>query len=435
MPILLFLLALVLTACCDSDDKLTPQQRSRTVLVYQAAQNSLGYSNYHRQDSIEMMAGLKHLHEGETLLLFIDDERPPRLYALERGYKQPRLLQRWDEDFNSAAPHTLTLALNYMRQHFPSDSYGLVLWSHATGWLPSGKSVEQAERNPEPAAPITSPTPKSFGVDVGKNGNMAKDMAALGAHPDEMSIPDLASAIQASGIHPRYILFDCCLMQTIEAAYDLRHATDYIAASPIAIDANGANYTDLLEGGGLFSDDITLLGSSYVKVYQEQFRTPSTSDDYGVVFSILRTDRLDHLAATFRDVVQRTTPHSLASDGYWDMTSTQAYAPYTWRYFYRPEWYDMADALRRHLPEADYALVRQAIDEATVYKATTPTFWAGPSYWDYIAVDADHYSGISMFIPQQRYALNGKASIHGDLNAAFRRTAWYRDTQLEKLGW
>ena len=50
-------MSLVLAACRDKDDGPIPKKEGRrTVLIYQSAQNSLGYDSMHRRDSIELVA-------------------------------------------------------------------------------------------------------------------------------------------------------------------------------------------------------------------------------------------------------------------------------------------------------------------------------------------------------------------------------------------
>ena len=118
----------------------------KTVLVYMAAQNSLGAKGFAREDSTEMAEGMKYLHDKERVLMLLDDNKAPRLYELRKGLHTPRLLRKWETDINSADTAQLTSMLRFMQEFSPSESYGLVLWSHASGWVPSPKSVAMEER-------------------------------------------------------------------------------------------------------------------------------------------------------------------------------------------------------------------------------------------------------------------------------------------------
>lgn len=431
--LLLLLLAPLLLGACKKDD---PEELSseirRTVLVYVAGQNSLAYNGEQTRDSLEIVQGLAHLAPNDRLLLFIDDQNTPRIYEMAKGYAAPKRVRTWSEDVNSADAQTLTDVLRWTKAHYPAQEYGLVLWSHATGWIYGQRSLT----NNYTTLPATStlPTqrkrkPLSFGIDVGPDGNMARDKAADGKEPYEMDIEDLAKAIEESGLHFRYILFDCCLMQGIEVGYALRHTADYIAGSPISISAEGGYYTDLMQNG-FFAQDIRQLGEAYMKYYREG------RSDMGMVFSIVRTDRLEALAKTLAEVLpEKTMNAETNTTQYWNMSQTLQYAAYARNFFYRPHYFDMEEALRKVLPENHFDRLKSAIDQAIVYKGTTPRFWAGPGTWQYHNVDADHYCGVSMFVPQAIYTTYATAGIHGDHNLNFRRTEWYKAAGWEAKGW
>ena len=449
----------------------------RTVLVYMAAQNSL--ITYSRDDSTEMADGMKYLHDKERVLMFLDDDRAPRLYELRKGLKRPRLLRKWETDINSADTAQLTRMLRFMQEFSPSESYGLVLWSHASGWVPSPKSVAREERYNTANAGRTSaqsssahaatlpqvtsrstrnqlwetnitdytaqPTftgrkpaafrPKSYGMDVGPNGDLGRNKAALGDWADEINIEDLSEAIIASGIHLRFIHFDCCLMGGIESYYELRNTADYIAASPIEISAIGGFYTDMLRWG-YFSDEIKDLGITYSNYYINKGSQPYY-DNFGLVFSIVNTDRLQAIADTMNSVVKEYYPARKA-DGSWNYPAVQEaqdYSRYASRFHYRPHFYDMNDALRRTLPEKDWNRVKKTIDAAIVYKFSTGRFFTGLTRTDQIYMDLKNYCGISMFVPQQIYAYNAKESAHGNVNVQFRKTKWYSAAGWKEAGW
>ena len=458
----------------------------RTVLVYMAAQNSL--ITYSRDDSTEMADGMKYLHDKERVLMFLDDNRAPRLYELRKGLKRPRLLRKWETDINSADTAQLTRMLRFMQEFSPSESYGLVLWSHASGWVPSPKSVAREERRiatnggnysgasrsaqtdatileassatalqqftsrstrnqlwetnttdytAQPTFTGRKPAtfrPKSYGMDVGPNGNLGRNKAALGDWADEINIEDLSDAITASGIHLRFIHFDCCLMGGIESYYELRNTADYIAASPIEISAIGGFYTDMLRWG-YFSDEIKDLGITYSNYYDHKGSQPYYSN-FGLVFSIVRTDRLQAIADTMKKVVKEYYP-ARKPDGSWnypDMSEVQIYERYTGGF---PHNYDMNDALRLTLPEKEWQRVKKTIDAATVYKFSTVRFGADDDsdFRHIIRMDLGNYCGISMFVPQQIYAYDAKSSAFGNLNEQFRKTKWYSAAGWKEAGW
>ena len=94
------------------------------------------------------------------------------------------------------------------RELAPADGLGLVLWSHGTGWISDTGSINE----PSEASGMMSPL--SFGMD----GRLT------------MKISSLRCALEGNSFD--FIYFDCCHMATVEVAYELRHLTPRIVASP-----------------------------------------------------------------------------------------------------------------------------------------------------------------------------------------------------------
>lgn len=454
----LFLLPLaVLLGSCHKDDPNNPdepQHCGRTVLVYMAMQNSLGAANYHKGDSAEMVNAMSYIPKDDRVLLFIDDAELPRLYELssQQAGHGPRLVKRWRTEVSSASAAMLTEVLQLMRQQYPSDSYGLIMGSHASGWLPresynpqrsvarvapGGASNGEALRltkNGERSA--TSGPRKTWGIDVGPDGSMGNDAGVAGSVPDEMEITDLASAIESSGVHLTFLLFDACLMQNIEVAYALRRATDYIIASPISISAEGAYYTDLVHYG-LFTADPVDVARTYVSYYKNEGSVKYT-DGYGTVISCVRTAGLEAFAQTMKGLLTEVVSPYLASLGTtdWvealkpaDMSAALNYQAYSSRFFFRPHNYDLISAMQTLGANASQmATLRQALSDVVVYSGATASFWIGPGFWTMktMPTDAEAWCGLSMFVPQQTYTEYAPECRFGDLNKAFRQTEWGR---------
>ena len=143
--------ATLMTACSDSDNNSKKSDSNddsityrRSLIVYMAAQNSLGDAGAARLDSAEIVAGVaRTTSTRDNVFLFIDDGKKPRLYRYYRNgnagnlrtYEQKVLT--WPNDANSADPATLRDVLRYVSIHYPSSSYGMVMWSHGNGWIPS----------------------------------------------------------------------------------------------------------------------------------------------------------------------------------------------------------------------------------------------------------------------------------------------------------
>lgn len=453
------LAATIALASCHKDDPSmpdAPNHYGRTVMMYMAMQNSLGSSKYHQADSAEVVQAMGYIPSNDRMLLFIDDAKKPRLYELSQELAQkdprtgmpfgPKLLKEWSTDVSSASAATVTEVLEYMRKNYDSDSYGLIMGSHATGWLPtdfstsSNNSIRREEAEPEVADARTTKNDaakgpkKTFGIDVGPDGSMSSDKGVAGSVAEQIEIDDLASAITKSGVRLNFLLFDACLMQNIEVDYALRGVTDYIIASPISISAEGAYYTDLVRNG-LFSSDVTDVARAYADYYLGKGSIPYT-DGYGTVISCVKTEALERFAAKMRTILHDVTMKT--GNGETDMvevlkranmTGVLNYQAYAKNYYYRPHNYDIISVMKALDVDAiQMRELRMMLAELVPYKAATSQYWIGPGYYtaQIMPENSDDWCAVSMFVPQEIYSRNASVCNFGDLNEAFKQTQWYK---------
>ena len=214
------------------------------------------------------------------------------------------------------------------------------------------------------------------------------------------------------------------MMQSLEVDYTLRNATDYIIASPISTTADGAYYTHQLTDG-LFAVNPADIARVY---YDDVLKMVSSSYSMGMVVSAVKTAGLDSLATLTRKLLDK---NGIDLDAEWPMPNVQCYNAYTARTFYRPDCFDAAEAMEAILPEEDAALWRKQLENCVVYKGGTPTFYAeGAPGGGFIALSSG-YSGISMFVPQQKYTDNASLCPYGDLTKAWRQTEWRKTLKFE----
>lgn len=441
---------LLLVACHKEKDREEedPTHFGRTVMVYMAMQNSLGSSGFHKSDSTEIVNAMSYIPAGDRLLLFIDDARKPRLYELKSSLAAtdaqtgkpygPRLIKTWETDVSSASAATVTEVLTYMRTKYDSDSYGLVMGSHATGWLPTDRSTSSnnsPRREDADDAPdmVKAKRRKTFGIDVGPDGSMSSDHGVAGSVADQIEIDDLAKAISESGVHLDFLLFDACLMQNVEVDYALRNVTDYVIASPISISAEGGYYTDLVRYG-FFSGDVVDVARTYASYYLDQGSIPYR-DNYGTVISCVRTSAMARLTTTMQQLLDELIPAFDGDERVALMKSCKLddalyYHTYCSNYYWRPHYYDIVSAIKAlGANEEQMQQLRRALDEAIAYKGANDAFWIGPGYFKFMTMPTSEqdWCGISMFVPRQEYTSNLSRCPFGDLNEAFKGTGWYRE--------
>ncbi len=410
----ILLAAAALAAASCSDDDKSPEEAGqgirRTVLMYVAAENSLGYERYNSGDSAEVMAGSRFLDARDQLLMYVDDARNPRVYRFYKGCKEPQIVRQFNENLCSADPETLRDILAWTRQAYHSESYGLVFWSHASGWLP--------------ALNTDYPGSRSFGPDTGTGGRMKDDLDRRGRTAPSMDIDSLAWAVEASGIRPEYIFFDACFMQCIEVDYALRNAADYVVACPISTPAIGADYTTLMRRG-LFTGRPADIADTFFS-YMTELPPSDPYSTFGLVISCVKTSELDGLAAETRRCLSKISASS--GDACPDMSGVKCYSLYGSVNSYNfPHFYDLNAAMKKILAPGDYGSWKRQLDKCIEALYLTPRFFAdtyglGEEY--FLDTDSD-CCGISAFIPQEDYTRNAWRCPLGDLNKAFRDTGWY----------
>ncbi len=405
-----FVCVLVSVAACSksSDDPSNGDTSApRTVVVYMVAENSLATNA--ALDVREMLLGVRHMSDNDRLVVYLDDEQMPRIYVLTNRTSATSFASlvpdyTYDADQNSATASTLSGVLRYARTRCPAQEYGLVLWSHGSGWIPSTfKPQASARRFGQPLA--------SFGIDNGENTRSNQ-----GA---EMDIADLARTLSDFG-RLEFILFDACFMQTIETAYELRSCAKHILASPAEIQADGAPYEALLRPMFATPIDVTAMSTVYCDHY-------ASSASGGALLSVIDCGRLDGFAQTMRALVATHRDALLAIDGdgllnYFDYDTFR-------RRVFRPDFYDMRGLMRRVLTSAEFQQWEAELDQLVVARPATDT-WMSAFSPDgrgmFHTVDFEQYSGVSMFVPLPKYAANGDT-----FSADYLSTAWARDVWSE----
>lgn len=354
----------------DKPKKMANLPFERTMILYSAGFNSLSeYLN----DNVNTIVSGTYVPErmGKNAIFVISKStKGPysnptepciiRLYKNENGTVVRDTVKKMDKSTVMAEAGTLRKSLEYIKDNYPSASYGMILSSHATGWLPSEYYND----------------PKKF-----ENGGLRASVKSItqevgaGGESYEMEIEDFADAIP---MHLDYILFDACLAGGVEVAYSLRKVTGMIGFSPAEVLAEGFDYNSIASRL-LEENEINVKGvcEDYFNYYDAQ------SGAYrSATISVVSTEGMDNLAETCRDLFEkyRKGLADIAPD------RVQGFFRYNKHWFY-----DLEDILKNAgASEDDLARLSGAIDKCIVYKAATPYF---------INFRIDRFCGLSMYLP------------------------------------
>lgn len=340
-----------LLSCNKNEEKTLPQ---RTVLIYMAGDNSLSSFVEYNMKMIEEGCKNADLENG-NIIAYIDERgATPGLYQFQKdknGIVSRNLIKEYEEE-NSASPENLRSVLTTVKEQFPSESMGIVLWSHGTAWLPS--NLDSCLR--------------SFGQD----GN------------NYMELDDLSYVL--NDFHFDFILFDACYMASVEVVYALRNCTDYIIGSATEILADGFPYNEITPM--LLNADVTGIADSFYNHYDQMSGVSRSAS-----VSVVKTSELDNLADACRNILSRQTEESLYNI---DLYQVQALEYLTWN---NHKLYDMEDYLSQIASNEEYTNLKTAMDKAIIYKACTPENYFAQCG----SITIDKFSGLSIYAYQKNY--------------------------------
>ena len=379
--IYIMLLATLLCGCRKSDLPEPEAEAERTVIVYMVAENSL--ARYAAYDSLEMARAVGQIPDDCNLILYNDGASLPTITRMN-SRQGISLWRRYTSDQDSADSLTMLRTLSEVTRAFPSRHYALVLWSHASGWIPKRKT---------------------FGIDNNRNS----DYSNTGS---ELTITALRGVLEQLP-HMDFILSDACYMQSVEVAHELRRVTDYLIGSPSEIPGNGAPYDRIM--AAMMAGDAVGVAEQYYQYY---------TSGGGVALSVVDCRQMDSLARLTAPLVDSlwTGASDVPTDG------VQHYCPFD-NSLHRPECQDMRGMMHALLPDGQFQAWDSLFARTVIWHKATP-YWASVYAGNehHMITDAEHYSGLSMYVPSAKYEPYG-------WNEAFHRTSWYQAAGWSRTGW
>lgn len=409
------LLVIVLAACSNEIPEQQPAKRSgRTVFAYLISNNKAGsLDTYLRDNVIDMYTALGNMKESCTLLVFY------RPYAGDAPLGKPTLMsfyadgrgninnvaaltgaeltfdavchvaQKKEYTMNSQIatdPAVMEEVFTDMQKIAPSDSYGLILGSHATGWM-KGNSVQS----------------KAFGDDGGYN----------------IDIPDLANVLKKSFSEKLdFVLFDACMMGNAEVGYELKDVTSHCIASVMETPVYGFPYDQILPY--LYTENI-----DYSAVCHEFMSFNKTNNLWGTC-AVMDCSQMENLASAVKAKLSEWQD-ALSSVS---MQNVQQYGVNSYKYFS----YDVLDFFRElgrksgvvkttDLNEA-IASVQSALNQAVIAKDCL----SGVDYdFDGLVIVGTRFCGIGMYIPKEVNDYVPDNISWNNWNSYYERSiSWYR---------
>lgn len=357
------------------------KQCRRTVLVYQVANNNLGSAGYNEMDINEMRkaADLGKIPADGRLLVY---NAAPNItpFLLEIKNNKVDTLKIYTTDILSITSERMLEVFDDAAKFAPSDEFGLILWSHGSGWLQDGIS-DNAD---------SDFSPLSFGSEKGRT----------------MNISTLANVLR-NGPELSFLYFDCCYMASVETLYELRDIAPIIIGSATELPVYGMPYDENIEH--FFGTELSLVSAAKntFKLYNSLQGSSRTC-----TMSVVDTRYLEELAQSCAAIFSKAS--AKLPSGYKPQRFMSRYVS-TCYYF------DMEDYIRalclndngsERFDNAQklWETYHSSLNKCVIYKDSTPRIWD--------EVDINHHCGISTYIIDEESKL---------INKRYNTLQWYND--------
>jgi hypothetical protein len=359
---------LVLYSCGENNPSPNKEQPFRTILIYMAANNNLSPEAY---DNIEQLEDNIGDVDGNLLVYAKLPGANPALYHISKKEGKKKIKEYTSH--NSSDPTVLRQIITEVQQSYEAKSYGLILWSHATGWVPAN------------VGPIKL---KSFGNDGG----------------DEMDIKELNSAIPSNVFD--FIMFDACSMASLEVLYEIKDKSKYFIASPGEVVANGMPYSKIVNN--LFQEGT----NAYISISQKYFDhyNAMSGDFQSATVSVVDASKLQSLA----DATKLTL--NLQSPIFNDFNRDQIQRMDFDRFSNPLIAFDFLDFIETNFNNTNVIALKEAVNQTILFKANTAKF---------NGFIINKNSGLTCYIPN--------AENENTVHDYYRSLKWYTASGFNKL--
>ncbi|MDR3286079.1 MAG: hypothetical protein LBT27_01380 [Prevotellaceae bacterium] len=349
----------------------------RTILVYLCGDNNLSSEIDIKIDALH--EGMKNIGKTDNHLIVYADynDKMPKLVEIKAD--GITLIEQYAE-LNSASAVNFANILQKVFSKFSAKSYGLICFSHASGWLPKGalnnpSGYNAASYNSDNSLPVT----QSIFEDNGQ----------------EMSIAEFADAIQTEDGKLKFIIFETCYMAGVEVVYELRNKTEYIISSAAEMLSNGLAdiYPDNLSD--LFAPEPRL--KTFAKAYFD-YRNNMSGTSRSATISLINTAKMDDLAAVVKTIYNNNAAFDIGNIQHFNRNQHHLFFDLS----------DFIEIISTNQQKADY---EQIIFQIVEYQDATPQFMRNYEY----SFTINKHCGLTTYIKQ---------ALFPNLNAEYDNLNW-----------
>jgi hypothetical protein len=294
-----------------------PDKAKWTVLTYIAAHNNL--------DPLGRKSLLEIVNVGSTrdVIHGVLYDGPAGAGRYVVGEPGKAVTQERLGSFDSGDPDGLIAAAEWLFGRHPAERYGLVLWSHGSGWEPG--EIEAVAKEARPGAEAGPEESKERAAAPGSRALFRTTLRSLlepdtrterailfddgtGHSLDTIELARVAGAIAGFVGRPLELIgMDACLMGNIEVAYELRHAVRHLAASEELVPGHSWPYGEIFSALNPAPD---MTGADLARLVVERYvayytaKPPAAGDVTKVALDLSRIEELARAAGALAEALR-----------------------------------------------------------------------------------------------------------------------------------
>ena len=385
--ITLYLFILLTAFSCSKDPLPDPPiniPEGRTLLVYIALNNSLSDEINDIHDALKEGWDSKTMGSLVILTHSKGDDSPMLIKFREQNNVTVADTLKWYTGMSSASPALIRQVIADTKEIAPGESYGMILFSHASGWLPARAYIN----------------PIKWEAQASRESSMITTYSVFEDNEKEMEFADFAEAIP-DGMFD-FIASEMCFMSSVETGYALRNKTDYLLAAAPEVLSPGFTPIYPTQLGLLYKKepDLKGFGQAFYKYFSE------LPDEYDLGYasaaiSLIRTSEMEALAElTHRISLPSLTQEQIDNIQEYDGNYRNA----SWPHLF----FDFEDYMSQNATTQQLEELKEQLSKTVIFKRNTPKL---------ININIRKHSGLSVYIPQ--------ASLP-KLNEAYMETDWWK---------
>ena len=297
---------------------------------------------------------------------------------------------------NSADSEVMRREINKMVSNYPADSYGMIFFSHGSGWLPEG----------------TLNRPRSLVIDDNTGGGGNK----------EMEYYDFAAAIPDNQFD--FIILEACFMADVMVMYELRNKAEYVLASSAEILSPGFGGVDNInnlttetykkEIMRLYDtkNQINSVVADFAQSYFDEISIYNEADTRNsATLSLIKMDEMEKLASVTKSSLQGTSiDESELTIGSIQSFDRPGYLIVSGRKSSR--YYDLAHVMENLVQGTRYTAFNNQLEKTVVWKVSSKRFLL-----NHYGFNIEHHCGLTTYIEQDVFQF---------LNSEYRNSSWYK---------